>query len=473
MTSLASLALQFGVQLTERTITIGGAAAVAVCIALSGFFSSSEIAMFSLADHKVEAMVAQGRPGAARVQRLKADPHRLLVTILVGNNVVNIAMASISTTVLALHFPPAESVLIATFGITALVLLFGESAPKSYAVEHTESWARRVSRPLQLSEYVMYPLVVLFDFLTRQVNRLTGSTGAIETPYITRTELQQLIETGEREGVIEAGESELLRGVFQFRNRIVKEVMKSRLDITAIEADASVAEAIDVCIDEGRDRLPVYKGTLDDVVGIVELPDLVAAQRDGSPTDLVDVAESALLVPETKDVDELLIELREDRRDMAVVVDEFGTTQGLVTLEDILEEIVGDILEEAERPAIEALDERTVRVRGDVNVHELNEALDVTVPEGEAFETVAGFVYDRLGRIPEEGDGVEYGDVTIEVERMDRTRIRYLEVTKSESATAPETDTEATEETRDTASVEGETAEEGEGTDPDEHEGSE
>jgi len=431
MTSLAPLALQIGVDLTEQTITIGGAVAVVVLVALSGFFSSSEIALFSLPDHKVDAMVAANLPNAKRVQRLKSDPHRLLVTILVGNNVVNIAMASISTSVLALHFDPAESVLIATFGITGLVLLFGESAPKSYAVEHTESWARRVSRPLRYSEYLMYPLVVLFDFLTRLVNRLTGSTGAIETPYITRTELQQLIETGEREGVIESEERELLLGVFQFRNRIVKEIMKSRLDVTAIQADASVAEAIDVCIEEGRDRLPVYKGTLDDVVGIVELPDLVAAQRDGTPTDLAEVAEPALFVPETKDVDELLIEMREDRLDMAIVVDEFGTTQGLVTLQDMVEEIVGDILEEAERPAIEHLDDRTVRVRGDVNVHELNEALDVTIPEAESFETVAGFVYDRLGQIPEEGDDVEYNGVTIEVERMDRTRIRYLRVTKT------------------------------------------
>jgi len=437
MTSLAPLALQFGVQLTERTITIGGAAAVAVLVALSGFFSSSEIALFSLPEHKVDAMVASNLPNAGRVRKLKADPHRLLVTILVGNNVVNIAMASISTSVLALHFPPAESVLIATFGITGLVLLFGESAPKSYAVEHTESWARRVARPLQLSEYLMYPLVVLFDFLTRLINRLTGSTGAIETPYVTRTELQQLIEAGEREGVIESEERELLLGVFQFRNRIVKEVMKSRLDVTAIEATATVAEAIDVCIDEGRDRLPVYKGTLDDVVGIVDLPDLVAAQRDGSSTELTDVADPALLVPETKDVDELLMEMREDRLDMAVVVDEFGTTQGIVTLQDIVEEIVGDILEEAERPAIEHLDGRSVRVRGDVNVHELNEAFDVTIPEGESFETVAGFVYDRLGRIPDEGDAVEYGRVRIEVEGMDKTRIRSLLVTKP-SAHAPE-----------------------------------
>ncbi|NHN48185.1 HlyC/CorC family transporter [Halostella sp. JP-L12] len=426
--------LQFGVEVTTRTITIGGSAAVAVLIALSGFFSSTEIAMFSLADHKVEAMVAEGLPNAALVRDLKADPHRLLVTILVGNNVVNIAMASISTTVLALHFPPAESVLISTFGITALVLLFGESAPKSYAVEHTDTWSRRVARPLKLAEYAMYPLIVLFDRLTRVVNRLTGSTAAIETPYVTRTELQRLIETGEREGVIEEQERELLLGIFQFRNRIAKEVMRSRLDVTAVEAEASVAEAIDVCVDEGHDRLPVYEGTLDSVVGVVELPDLIRAHRDGTAATAGEIAEPALHVPETKDVDELLVEMREDRRRVAIVIDEFGTTQGIVTLADIVEEIVGEMLEEAERPAIEMIDDRTARVRGDVNVHEINEELDVSIPEGEEFETIAGFVYGRLGRVPDEGDAVEHEGVRIEVERMDNARVRTLRVTKPESA---------------------------------------
>jgi len=427
---------QLGIQITDRLVTVGGAGAVVVLIALSGFFSSSEIALFSLADHRVESMVADGESGAKLVQKLKSNPHRLLVTILVGNNVVNIAMASISTTVLAIHFPPAESVLIATFGITALVLLFGESAPKSYAVEHTESWARRVARPLQLSEYVMYPLVVVFDALTRQVNKLTGSTGELESPYITRGELQQLIETGEREGVIESQERELLLGVFEFRNRIAKEVMRSRLDVVGVEASASVTEAIDVCVTEGRTRLPVYEGTLDSVVGIVDLAALVRAQRDDSPRTVGPVASEALHIPESKDVDELLVEMREDHHDMAIVVDEFGATQGIVTVADVVEEIVGEMVAETERPSIERIDDRRIRVRGDLNVHELNDALDVAVPEGESFETVAGFVYDRLGHVPAEGDAVTHEGVTVTVTEMERSRIRALEVETTPDATA-------------------------------------
>ncbi|WP_161973196.1 hemolysin family protein [Halostella litorea] len=420
---------QIGVEFTSRTVTYGGAATIAVLIALSGFFSSSEIALFSLPEYRVEAMVDEGRPGATLVRDLKADPNRLLVTILVGNNVVNIAMASISTTVLAIHFSPAESVLLSTFGITALVLLFGESVPKSYAVEHTEGWARRIARPLQVSEYVMYPLVVFFDALTRAVNRLVGTAGDLESPYVTRAELQQLIESGEREGVIEPQEREVLLGIFEFRNRIAKEVMRSRLDVTAVEADATVDEAIDVCVDEGHDRIPVYRDTLDTVVGTVDLPTLVRARRDGDATAVGDVASPALQVPETKDIDELLAEMRAAGHDMAIVVDEFGATQGLVTLDDVIEEIVGEVLAGAERPAIEPLGDRRARVRGTVNVHELNETLGVELPEKPEYETVAGFVIDRLGRLPEAGEVVEHEGVRVEVERMDRTRVRSLLVT--------------------------------------------
>jgi CBS domain containing-hemolysin-like protein len=197
---------------------------IGVLILLSAFFSSSEIAMFSLANHRLEALVEEGRPGADLVKELKADPHRLLVTILVGNNLVNIAMSSFATGLLVyLGANQGEAVAVATFGITAIVLLFGESAPKSYAVENTESWSLRIARPLKLSEYVLLPLIVTFDYLTRVVNTVTGGRSAIETSYVTRDEIQGMIETGEREGVIEEEEREMLQRIFRFNNTIAKE----------------------------------------------------------------------------------------------------------------------------------------------------------------------------------------------------------------------------------------------------------
>ncbi|MFC6905311.1 hemolysin family protein [Halalkalicoccus tibetensis] len=414
-----------GIELTTQMVTILGIATIVLLIVLSGFFSSSEIAMFSLAEHRVDAMAEEGLPGAEMVRSLKEDPHRLLVTILVGNNIVNIAMTAITTSLLGLYFGGATAAVISTFGITALVLLFGESAPKSYAVEHTESWARRIARPLKLAEYTMYPLVVLFDYLTRQINRLTGSEGgAIEEPYVTRGEIQDMLETGEREGVIEEDEHEMLQRIFRFTDTIAKEVMTPRLDMTAVTADTSVEEAIDTCVQSGHERVPVYEGNLDNVIGIVTIRDLVRHSQYGEgDLTLSDLTTPTLHVPESKNVDELLAEMREDRLNMVIVIDEFGTTEGLVTMEDLVEEVVGEILEGGEDEPIERIDEDTVVVRGEVNIDEVNEALEIELPEGEEFETIAGFIFNRAGRLVEEGESIAYGTVEITVEAVENTRI--------------------------------------------------
>ena len=196
--------LQFGGAEVPKSVVAGlGTLAILILIGLSAFFSSSEIAMFSLPPHRLESLVEEGRRGATTLKALKEDPHRLLVTILVGNNLVNIAMSSLATGLLALYLSQGQAVAIATFGITALVLLFGESAPKSYAVENTESWALRIARPLKYSERLLLPLIVVFDYLTQVINRITGGGSAIEDSYVTRDEIQDMIQTGEREGVID------------------------------------------------------------------------------------------------------------------------------------------------------------------------------------------------------------------------------------------------------------------------------
>ena len=417
----------FDVAFGDTAVTAVGVAVLAVLMGLSAFFSSSEIAMFSLAKHRIEALVEEGKPGSKTLRDLKEDPHRLLVTILVGNNIVNIAMSSIATGLLALYLSQGEAVAVATFGITALVLLFGESAPKSYAVENTESWALKIARPLRASEYVLLPLIVTFDYLSRVVNKVTGGRSAIETSYVTRDEIQDMIETGEREGVIEEDEREMLQRIFRFNNTIAKEVMTPRLDMTGIPKEAGVEEAIQTCIQSGHARLPVYEGSLDNVIGVVHIRDLVRdlnyGAADAADLELEDFIQPTLHVPESKNVDELLTEMRENRMHMVIVIDEFGTTEGLVTMEDMIEEIVGEILEGEEEEPIDYLDDETVRVRGEVNIDEVNEALAIDLPEGEEFETIAGFIFNRAGRLVEEGESIEYDGVRITVEQVENTRI--------------------------------------------------
>ncbi|SDL05718.1 hemolysin family protein [Natronorubrum texcoconense] len=426
----------------QSTVAILGTLAVVVLILLSGFFSSSEIAMFNLPKHRLEGMVEDEVPGAELVKALKDDPHRLLVTILVGNNIVNIAMSSIATAILSIYFGGLVGVLLATFGITALVLLFGESVPKSYAVENTESWAIRISKPLKATEYLLFPLIILFDYLTRQVNKLTGSTGAIESPYVTRDEIQEMIESGEREGVLAEEEHEMLTRIFRFNNTIVKEVMTPRLDMTAVPKDASIDEAIETCIQSGHARIPVYEGSLDNVQGVVHIRDLVRdlnyGETEAEDLELDDLIQPTLHVPESKNVDELLTEMRENRMHMAIVIDEFGTTEGLVTVEDMIEEIVGEILKTGEDEPIEEVDERTVIVRGEVNIEDVNEALDIDLPEGEEFETIAGFIFNRAGRLVEEGEEITYDGVRITVEDVENTRIMMARLRKLEQPPEPE-----------------------------------
>ncbi|AGN01389.1 hypothetical protein L593_07210 [Salinarchaeum sp. Harcht-Bsk1] len=431
--------------LSTSTVTIAGAVSIVVLLGLSAFFSSSEIAMFSLPAHKIDNLVEEGVAGAATLKALKDDPHRLLITILVGNNIVNIAMSSIATGLLAYYVTQGQSVVIATVGITMLVLMFGEAAPKSYAVENTESWALRIARPLKLSEYFLLPMVVVVDYLTRILNRVTGGRSAIESTYVTRSEIKDMIETGERAGVLEEDEHEMLQRIFRFNNTIAKEVMTPRLDMTAVSVDASVDEALTTCVQSGHARVPVYEGSLDNVIGVVHIRDLVRDTQYGeNDVDVRDLINPTLHVPESKNADELLSEMRDERVHMVVVIDEFGTTEGLITMEDMVEEIVGEILEGEEDEPIERVDDDTVVVRGEVNIEDVNEAFDVEIPEGEEFETIAGFIFNRAGRLVEAGEEISYENIDIRVERVENTRILEARLHKHEELEA--SDDEASEE---------------------------
>lgn len=414
-------------------IAASGVGILLVLLVLSGFFSSAEIAMFSLAQHRLDALVEDGADGANTAAALKRNPHRLLITILVGNNLVNIAMSSVATALLALYFSQGEAVFAATLGITAVVLLFGESAPKSYAIENTESWALTVARPLKLSEYVLYPLVIVFDRLTRIINHVTGGNAAVESPYVTREDILEMIQTGENEGVIDTDEREMLRRVFRFGDTIAKEVMTPRLDVTAVSRNAAVEEAVEACIESGHARLPVYKDDLDTIVGIVTLGDLIAARDDADlSTRVADHVQDTLHIPESKRVDDLFREMRDDRIQQVVVVDEFGTTEGIVTTEDIVETVVGEILDKRESEPIEVVDDETIRVDGGVPIETVNDVVSVDFPEGEEFETIAGFVFNRTGRLVGPDETLVHDGAELTVEATDDTRIERVRITDPE-----------------------------------------
>ena len=419
-----------GIELGQTAVTAIGVCLILLLLMGSGFFSSSEIAMFSLPAHQIDAMVEEGKRGALAIRSLKEDPHRLLVTILVGNNMVNITMSSISTTIIGFYFDPGTAVLVSSLGITSMVLIFGESAPKSYAVENTESWARTVAPPLKIVGKVLWPLITLFYYLTSLVNRITGGNSAIEESYVTREEIRNMIQTGEREGIIEEEERQRLQRALRFTEASAKEVMTPRLDMAAVSTDATVEEAIETCIESGHARLPAYEGSLDNVTGVFDIRDLDVSDYGAfGDLDVADVVNPTLHVPESKNVDDLLTEMRENRMHMVIVIDEFGATEGLITMEDMTEEIVGEILAGDEEHPIEFVDDDTVLVNGSVNIEEVNDALDIVLPEGEEFETITGFVFNLAGRLVEQGEEFDYEGVTLRAEQVENTRIQKVRVT--------------------------------------------
>ncbi|MFC4408287.1 hemolysin family protein [Haloarchaeobius iranensis] len=419
-----------GIELAQTQITLVGVVLIGLLLVGSGFFSSSEIALFSLPTHQIDAMVEEGKRGANAVKSLKEDPHRLLVTILVGNNMVNITMSSVSTTLVGFYFDPGTAVIVSSLGITSMVLIFGESAPKSYAVENTELHARRVARGLKVVEKVLWPLIFLFYHLTGVVNRLTGGSSSIESTYVSRDEIRNMIKTGEREGVLNEEERQMLQRTLRFTDASAKEVMTPRLDMAAVSVHASVDEAIESCIKSGHARLPAYDGSLDNVTGVFDIRELEDSDYDSfSELEVADVVRPTLHVPESKSVDELLTEMRENRLHMVIVMDEFGATQGLITMEDVLEEIVGEILVGDEEHPMEFVHDNEVLVRGEVNIDEVNEALGIELPEGEEFETIAGFIFNRAGRLVEQGEEFEYENVTLRAEQVEDTRIQKARVT--------------------------------------------
>jgi CBS domain containing-hemolysin-like protein len=411
----------------STTTVAAGVVTIAVLLVVSAFFSSSEIAVFSLERHQLSALLEtdNGDPRAKVLQRLREDPHRLLVTILVGNNIANIAMASIASVLLAAVLSPEAAVVATTIGVSALVLVFGEITPKSYGVANAESLALRVAGPLSTVERLLFPLVYVFDSVSRGLNRFTGGGSDIERPYVTREEIEALLKTGERIGAIAETEHEMVEGVFELGSTTAREVMVPRVNLVAVDVETPLDEVIEVCATNRLTRVPVYQGTLDHVVGIADIRDAERAVREGKTLD--DILLPVLQVPEGREIDDLLAEMQAERVTMVIVRDEFGETEGILTVEDILEEIVGEIFEVGEERLIRPTTDGLL-VKGEVTVGEINDVLGADLPTEGEFETVAGLINAELGRIGDVGDSVVVAGVALDVERVDGHRITRVRV---------------------------------------------
>lgn len=409
-----------------------------VCFVLSAFFASSEIALFFLQRVKVEHLVSTGVRGAERVSRMLDRPDRLLSIILLGNNLVNTAAAALAT-VLAVSiwrshgWQEEGGILVATIAVTIILLIFGETIPKTIAIRYTERLAILFARPIEWLLWVLLPFVVALSWIASGLSKMLGGT-PVPRSLASEEEIRNMITVGHREGTVEDSEARMLHKVFDFGDRRVREVMVPRPEVVAIEQGSKVAEFLALYAQFPRSRFPVFNENMDNVVGILAIKDALMAQakeaiNQQSPID--ELLRPAYFTPETKLISELFNEMRDSNFRMAVVVDEFGGTAGIVMLSRLVEEIVGEVGDELTtvEKDYEAINAYTFEIDGGMRIEEANEEMGLELPEGE-YETVAGFVLNLLRRIPRPNEQIVYKDMKLVVSEMRGVKIEKIVLTR-------------------------------------------
>jgi putative hemolysin len=400
-----------------------------ICVILSAFFSSSEVALLSMTRAKVRTLDNENRVGSHALLALKESPEHLLTTILIGNTIVNIAAASLATAIAIQQFGDV-GVGIATGFVTIIILIFGEIGPKIYASRASDSFALSVAPVILFLSKIFTPVIWLVEW----VSPTFGIGKDTAEPAVTEDEIKEWIDVGKEEGTIEQDEQDMLYSVLEFGDTTTREIMTPRVNVTVMDETISFEEAIRIFNETGFSRIPVYHDQIDNITGILNVKDVFSAMVSHRKDSTIrEIMYDPMFVPESKKIDDLLKELRVHRVQMAVVIDEYSSFVGIVTVEDILEELVGDILDEfdKEEPGVQELAPGVHVVDAQMWVEDINETMDLALPTDESYETVGGLVIDRLGHLPQHpGEKVEIdnGRITLVVMQMHGRRIVKVKI---------------------------------------------
>ena len=412
-------------------------------IGLQAFLSASEIALITLRKTRLRQLVEEGKPAARRVEILLNDPARLTATIHTSVTLISLFAAAYAALVITppvagifhaahLHYATPLALLLVMLPIVVLTLIGGAIAPRSLAVRYPETFALLSARPVLLLEWLLSPLVLLITLFANVLLRPFGGTASFLTPMVNEEELKMMVEASEEQGVLEAGETEMIHSVLDFADTVARKVMTPRIDMTTASAESTPTELVTLINESGHSRIPVFDGDLDNIVGIVHAKDLL--MRIVAPHDAIalrDVMREPYFIPENKKIDDLLTELRRLKQQIAIVRDEYGTVAGLITIEDVVEEIVGDIQDEydVDEPTVHVLDAETTLFDGRVSLDDVNERLNMELPTDEA-DTIGGFVFGLLGHQAQAGERARFGDLEFAVEATDGRRITRVRLTR-------------------------------------------
>jgi putative hemolysin len=407
-----------------------------VALILCAIASAAETSLTSLSRIKLKNLVEEGDQKAIEIDHLLANPNTFLSTILVVNSVAVIVASSMAT-VLALRFSATLGDLISSVLISLIVLIFCEITPKTAAVQNPLRWAKAFVGPVRGAAWLLHPIVWALSGITNALVRFIGGDIKHRGPFVTEEELRLLVTVGEEEGILEEEETEMIHSVFEFADTTAREVMIPRIDMVTLESDATVDEAVDFAQQGGFSRIPVYEDTIDNIVGLLYIKDMLKQLREGNNTlPIRDLLRPAYFVPETKKLDDLLREIQKNRVHMVIVIDEYGSVAGLVTIEDLVEEIFGDIQDEYDREEklFERVNEFEYIFDAKINIDEFNDLMDTDIG-GEDYETLGGFLYAQLDKIPIAGDTIKYKNLTFTVLSTRGRRITKVRVEREHTPT--------------------------------------
>ncbi|HEY5999649.1 MAG TPA: hemolysin family protein [bacterium] len=399
-------------------------AALAVCLALSAFFNAAETSLLSLGKVRLRRLKERHPRTGALIERLTGNPDRLLSTLLIGNNLANTA-ASAAGTALAIEFTPGHPVLAATVAVTVILLLVAEVTPKVLAAAYAEPVALAVARPLDLLARLATPLIKVLaaapQLLLWVFGAPRGGGGAT-----TSEDIKTMAVLGREAGIIGQDEQEIIHGAVEYGTLTAQQVMVSRVDIQSLDLTLPLEEAVDLVLGSGHSRIPVYRGTKDHIDGVLQARDFLVAWRRGEAGSVEPFVRPPLLIPESMRISALLREFKARGERMAIVVDEYGGTAGIVTLEDVLGEIVGEVVEEDRDVTLLATRrDGTVTVSGQIALDDLNAKTGLALPD-EEYQTLSGLLVSQLGRVPYAGEEIELPGVVFHVLDADHRRIYRL-----------------------------------------------
>jgi putative hemolysin len=426
-------------------------ALIVTLVLLNGIFSATEIALVTIRRSRIQQLIDEGNNAAVRVQHLKANPGRFLAVIQIGINFLGFLASAFAAVSLvddfALSLPSigplagaatarAVALVVVTILLTLFTIVFGELVPKQIGLAHAERVAMSTARFMEFLGSVFGPLVTVLTWVTRRISRLFGADVAADE-RISSEELRLIIEQGGEQGILEAEEEQMIHAVIELGDQRVHEVMVPRIAMVTLTTSVTMEEALDTIIEQGHSRIPVYEDTIDEIVGILYAKDLLPFLRPGGPPPppLRSILRTPVFVPESMTVDDLLHELQRRKVHLAIVLDEYGGTAGLVTIEDLIEEIVGEIQDEydVEEPMIVKLSDDEARVDGRAAVDDLMELFETQVPldDADEYDTVGGLIYHRIGGVPKPGDQVTVDGLTLTVETTDGRRVGKVLVVRT------------------------------------------